>query len=174
MSREDVVAVACRLFSLFILATLIRTFPAAGAALLQQNSSLEMVLIIGAAVACVLAGCALLWFFPLTIARKLLPVMKEARSETAMDSSRALSVGLTLVGIWMVGYSLPDLVYWVTHLMLVYRSGDTSFSILDEQGVAALVSTLAEVALGFWLILGSTGIKRMIYRWRYGASISSV
>jgi hypothetical protein len=112
---------------------------------------------------------AFLWFFPLTIARKLLPVMREPRSETALDTSTALSVGITLIGLWWLAIAVADASYWATLIIRVAQTDTISFEWTHEQ-IANMVTTVVELAIALTLVLGSNGIKRLISRYRYGSA----
>ena len=136
-------------------------------ALLDQPESRPSLVLVGLVLAGSLAVCAALWFFPLTIARKLLPAMREPRSETAMSGSVALSVGLTLLGVWVLAYALPDALYWAT-LFLLSRQVGAAYVPWGYEQIASVVTTVAELALAAWLIFGSSGIKRLILRYRHG------
>lgn len=166
MAREDLVAVAVRIFAVFLLVTVARSFPSAMALLDQPESRLSLVLV-GVVLAGSLSVCAVLWFFPLTIARRLLPAMREPRSETAMSGPVALSVGLTLLGVWVLAYALPDALYWAT-LFLLSRQVGAAYVPWGYEQIASVVTTVAELALAAWLIFGSSGIKRLILRYRHG------
>lgn len=161
MSREDVIAVAVRLFAIFLFITLLRFF--AGMMTLHQVSPLLVwvVPVVGVAI------CALLWFFPLSIARKLLPVMREPRSEAGMDGSMALSVGLTLLGVWLLATALPNATYWLSLFVLSRQSSGYHLDWGPEQ-MASIATTIAELVLAVWLVFGSAGIRRLILRFRYG------
>ena len=168
MSREDLIAIASRLFAVFLLVTVARSFPSAMVVVGQGVDQISWVLaaiVLGSS----LVVCAVLWFFPLTIARKLLPAMKEPRSESAMSGSVALSVGLTLLGIWVLATAIPDAIYWGT-LLLLTRQMDVDYYQWGHEQVAGIVTTVTELVLAAWLIFGSSGIKRLIYRYRYGAA----
>lgn len=166
MSREDLIAVAARIFAVFLLITIARSVPSA-IALVGQDGPRPSLVLVGLVLASSLAACAVLWFFPLTIARKLLPAMREPRSEAAMSGSVALSVGLTLLGIWVLAYALPDTIYWTTLFLLTRRAGSPYFEWGPEQ-IASIATTVAELVLAAWLVFGSSGIKRLILRYRNG------
>ncbi len=166
MSREDVIAVAVRLFAIFLLVTIVRSFPSAMALIGQVELKPSLVLVALVSVLS-LALCAYLWFFPLTVARKLLPAMREPRSETAMDGSVALTVGLTLLGVWVLSHALPDAIYWVT-LFLLSRRIDAGHIDWQHEQIANIIATAGQLALALWLIFGSSGIKRLILRFRNG------
>ena len=171
MSREDFVAIAARLFSIYLLLSVIKHMPLTMQLISQDQGEIweflyALVLVLG------LIVCALLWFFPLTVARKLLPVMREPRSEQALDASIAMSVGLTLIGVWVMAYALVDAVYWLTLFVRTRQIDATHFEWSHDQ-IAGIVATAVELFIAVWLIFGSAGIKRLIYRYRYGASLGA-
>jgi hypothetical protein len=166
MSREDVIAVAVRIFAIFLLVSVVRTLPGA-IALIDQVEPKPSLALVALVSVLGLALCAWLWFFPLTVARKLLPAMREPRSETAMDGSVALTVGLTLLGIWVLSHALPDAIYWVT-LFLLSRRIDAGHIDWQNDQIANILATAGQLALALWLIFGSAGIKRLILRFRNG------
>ena len=168
MSREDFVAVASRLFAIYLFLLFIRQVPVS-VQLFGQSDETSWVALHAAVIGLGLIACVFLWFFPLTVARKLLPVMREARSEKALDASVAMSVGLTLIGVWVMAYALVDGVYWLTLLVRMQRANATSFDWSPDQ-IAGMIATPVEILIALWLIFGSAGIKRLIYRYRYGAS----
>ena len=168
MSREDYVAIASRLFAIFLFVMVARSIPSA-IALISQEGPKASLWLVGLVLASGIALCVALWVFPLTIARKLLPVMKEPRSDSQMSESAAMSVGLTLLGVWVLASALPNLIYWGTLFHLSHKVEYGEFQWGAEQ-IADIASAVAELALALWLIFGSPGIRRLIYRFRYGAS----
>ncbi len=168
MSREDFVVIAIRLFSIYLLLNLLRFIPAAFQLATQDQGMILLAISVFVLILALLV-CLLLWFFPLTVARKLLPVLREPRSEQAMDSSAALSVGLTLIGVWVMSYSLGDAGYWLTLLVRTQQIDAAQFEWSHEH-FAGMVSTFVQLTIAVWLVFGSVGIRRLIYRFRYGAS----
>lgn len=166
MSREDFVAVASRLLSIYLLFGIIQGVPSALQMLFDgQGVAWGALFAFFLAVGALL--CAFLWFFPLTVARKLLPVMSERRSEEAIDASIALSLGLTLLGAWFFANALIDSSYWLVYLFRSRQVEDVALHWSHEQ-VAHMVSTGVELVVSLWLLVGSGGIKRLIYKLRRG------
>jgi hypothetical protein len=166
VSREDFVAVAARLLSIYILFGILQGVPSALQVMfagqdVAWGALFAFFLALGALL------CAFLWFFPLTVARKLLPVMSEPRSEEAIDASIALSLGLTLLGAWFFANALIDTSYWLVYL---FRSRQVEGGALhwSHEQVAHMVATVVELVVALWLLLGSGGIKRLIYKFRRG------
>ena len=165
MSREDIIAVAVRLFAIYMLFNILNTIPVATQLLSSQKGSwtgIYIAILVGAGLI-----CAFLWFFPLSIARKLLPVMREPRSEQALGAPVALSLGLTLIGVWLLATALVDASYWLT---LIIRSKQMNGVPVEwtPQQVASMVADFTRLFLSVWLIFGTAGIRRLIYKLRYG------
>ena len=166
MNREDFIAVASRLFSIYSFFGVIRTVPSA-AQMLSQDQGMTWVGLYAIVLIISLLFCAFLWFFPLTIARKLLPVAREPRSEEAIGSSSALSLGLTLIGVWFLAGALVEASYWLALFVRTRQISDIPFEWTHVQ-IARIIGTAVELLISFGLIFGSSGIRRLIYKFRYG------
>jgi hypothetical protein len=166
MSREDYVAIAVRLFVVWLVLSILQQGLYAAPAFIDQGwdsatIAYGLFLLLG------LLVCIFLWVFPLTAARKLLPTMKEPRSEQVIGAPVALSLGLTLLGLWLVAKALIDGIYWLTILLLFHRD-DTGMLSLGHDQIAGTVATVVELAIGLWLVFGNAGLRRLIFRFRYG------
>ena len=170
VGREDFVAVGVRLFSVFLFLSVIKQVPGVVQFFVADEQGRGWAIFNALALLSGVLICVLLWFFPLSIARRLLPVMREPRTEAPMDASLALSTGLTLIGAWVLAYGIVDAIYWLT-LFIRTRQALAAYFEWSHEQVANVGATLAELAVGLWLVFGSTGIRRLIYRYRYGASL---
>jgi hypothetical protein len=166
MSREDYVAIAVRLFVIWLVLSMFQQAFQMTPFFIElgwtsENIAYGLYLLLG-----VLVGI-FLWIFPLTAARKLLPVMSEPRSEQVIGAPVALSLGLTLLGLWLLARALIDGGYWLTMLLLFHRD-DTGMMSLGPDQIANMVATVLELAISLWLVLGNAGLRRLIFRFRYG------
>ena len=173
MSREDYVAIAARLLAVYVGFQIVLQFPASAAATLSQDQGLAWAGLLALALLAGLALCAFLWFFPLTIARKLLPVMKEPRSEQAIDASVGLSLGLTLIGVWFLADGTVGAVYWFALIVRTKQHVQPLGFEWTPAQIASMASTAFEACMGACLVFGSTGIKRLIHGLRYGGQRAS-
>lgn len=165
MNREDIVAVACRLCALYLLFQTIVGVPA----VVQMYSDVHMqewavFAVVG--LAAQLAIAVVFWSFPLTIARKLLPVMREARSEESLDTSVALSLGITLIGFWFLVQGAIELTYWLVRSLAMRGDTETPYFWTPEN-IALVWTTVVQTVIALGLVLGAPGIKRLIYWLRY-------
>jgi hypothetical protein len=167
VSREDYVAIAARLFAVYIVLKTILQIPTAVQTMSQEQGT-PWVWLYVLALLVSLAICVFLWFFPLTIARKLLPVMKEPRSEQTISAPIGLSLGLTLIGIWFLAHAAIDSIYWLTLIVRVKQMDpQVSFEWTPDQ-VASMIATVFQLGLSAWLVFGNAGLRRLIYKFRYG------
>ena len=167
VSREDYVAIAVRLFAVYIVFNVVLQIPIVTQALSQEHGAAWAWLHALALLASI-AICALLWFFPLTIARKLLPVMKEPRSDQAINASIGLSLGLTLIGVWIFAQGAIDSIYWITLIVRTKQMEQQIDFDWEPDQIASIVTTIFELALAAWLSFGNSGLRRLIYKFRYG------
>lgn len=165
MTREDFVAISARLFAVFLVVLAVRM----GGGLLQ---GLEEIGSWGGAAVIfsftslpVLMAAALLWFFPLTVARNVLPVLKHPAPALSADAKAIEEVGVTLIGIWLVAVALSDALYWVVFFVVSGQINHPSFELTPDQKAGAIVTAL-ELLIGLWLVLGVKGIVGAIRRFR--------
>ena len=161
MSREDIIAVASRLFAIFLLVIAVRSGSLVFA--FSDTDSKSLVLTIFAGVVVPLAAAGLLWFFPLGVARKLLPVMRDEGAALSSDRTGLMEIGCTLLGLWLFASALPQALYWGLHLLL---SAQESQQPLSVSALASQCRALFEVIIAVWLLLGYEGILGAIRRFR--------
>jgi hypothetical protein len=110
--------------------------------------------------------CAGLWFFPATVARRLLPSLRDA--EPAVPESPFMqwqTVAVVFVGLWALAQAIPDIIYWVT----LYSMAETWEMPLDDLRAidrAGMIATAAELAIGLWLVIGARGWAALFFRIR--------
>jgi len=167
VSPHQTVAVAVRVFAVWLATYLIRTTPFFAVSFNGHDSSgivlaTAIVTVIGFGVA------ATLWFFPLTIARKLLPPAAAAAAAAPAQPPEAwLSVGCALIGLWMLASSISTLARNAFALYYVDRSYGTEIPTEIKHG---MLYSLLNVAIGIWLILGARGFGRVL-RWAQNAGL---
>jgi hypothetical protein len=112
------------------------------------------------------AICAALWFFPVTIATALLPsYSKPPDPENPPRLLEWQTLGVICIGLWALTRAVPDLIYWSAYMSMAFE-GDSSLGELSADQRAGLVSTLAELAIGIWLVLGAKGMAALLFKIR--------
>jgi hypothetical protein len=164
MSPYQIIAVMVRLFAVWVAIHLpgqLYAFYFTGTKIDQPYTGLITVGILLAALALVLG----LWFFPMSIARKLL-------SSSALEKTPAatpdiwLSMGCALIGLYLLTESLPPLIRDALVLFSTETFGG-DFSALKS----SIVYFLFMVAIAVWLILGAKGFTKVL-RWARCAGLN--
>lgn len=156
MSPHQTIAIAVRLFTIWLAIYWIRLIPGFYFEGLSQGDSSALAIAITAslfAVACLLV----LWFFPRTIARGLLPSSSAEPVPTA-SPDMWFSVGSSLLGLFVMTSAVPALIRNLAVLFLT-RSGE----LMDTSNLKfALFYYSIEFVIGIWLILGARGVKNFV------------
>jgi len=163
MTSAQIVGLGVRLFAIWLVVSVLRHVPgmwqfnASGAA--AGNSTTNLVIVMVAVL--ILALAAGLWFFPLTVANKLIPRSSKA-DHLHVPLDQAQSVGFSLLGLWVLTNSVPDSFYWA--FMMFQASRPNSMLELRANEYAYMVTTAVEVVLGIWLLFGARGLRGLL-RW---------
>jgi hypothetical protein len=113
-----------------------------------------------------LSLCVYLWFFPATIARKLLPSPKnDVVGDAPARSQDWLHVGLIGIGVWVLSGALGAAVRWFVFFSL---NPYGSYGELDPQEKAVLITTIFELCLGVALVVGARGLAAALWNLRTG------
>lgn len=112
-----------------------------------------------------------IWLFPLSIARKLLPAAKDARSPLSADPNALVAAGVTVLGLYWLGGGLIGLFYSWQYLRVAEIVGVGSYLIPPEttaglwtdgfQTVFGLAIMLSAKHLQQWLIPGPKSQSRL-------------
>jgi hypothetical protein len=112
-----------------------------------------------------LGACALLWFFPTAIARKLVPSLADTPVSPPSPSPQWYTLGVMIIGTWMFTRAVPDVVYYIG-LASFSRALDVSAHAWGPEEKAGVVATVAELVLGAALVLGARGWAEVLFRLR--------
>jgi hypothetical protein len=153
VTPHQIVAVVLRLFAVWLGLQTLRTLPsffalngseAPGYAYALFLFALSVVLIVA------------LWFFPRTIAGRLLQ-SHEAQSQPPATVDAWLALGCFLLGVWTLTTTIPRLVINVYALNAL--SGYDDKWQLHE----SLVYNFFELVIALWLIFGAKGIRKLFW-----------
>jgi len=113
-----------------------------------------------------IATCAVLWFFPTTIAEKLLPsAAGTGQTRTPVALLEWQMLGFICVGTWELSKAIPDAIYWLTYYGMSFGDNPDAFY-LDAGQKARVASMLAELTIGLWLVFGAKGFAAALYKIR--------
>lgn len=162
MTSAQIVGLGVRLFAIWLVVSILQHVPnmwqfnvTAGVG----NGSTNVV--VGVVAALILALAVGLWFFPLTVANRLIP--RSSRTDHIhVPVEQAEGVGFSLLGLWILADAIPDLFYWVFMAYQAWRP--SSILELRANEYSNMVATGVEVILGIWLLFGAKGL-RVLLRW---------
>jgi hypothetical protein len=163
MTPHQTIAVAVRLFAIWLLVSLITGLINFGAQFNWHDYPHKTQATVLSAAVTMLFVLAL-WFFPHTVARRLLTTSATKPNEAAapISADTWLAMGCALVGLWVLASSLHSL---VRDAVILYSSGD---SITDTSEVRHwLLADLARFAIAVWLMFGAKGFRRIFWWARY-------
>ncbi len=166
LSREEIVAVAVRLFAIFLAVQAIRLATQA----ISADSGVpisEFAVGIVLTVIFPFAAAVLLWLFPLSIASTLLPINKNKESLFSNSNTNSiLEAGCILIGLWFLASALTDTFYWVVILIVSIR-GDYGIEDLRTVDIANIIATGVQIFVSLSLILGYRRILSAINSLRF-------
>lgn len=161
MTNAQIVGLGVRLFSiwlaLYVLSVLPNMWSFAGRGLGDSAGAG----IVGLVLVLMAAAALLLWMFPLTVARKLIP-------RTALDQPTLLpfeqvqSVGFSLLGLWCLADAIPKVLWWC--VTIYHSTRPEPRLVLEPANYASLAQTIAELVIGIWLLFGARGLLGIL-RW---------
>jgi hypothetical protein len=162
----QIVAVSLRFLAIVWLLNVLNDAYGALSYLAVQNDAPDFRWTIWIQAALQLAICVALWLFPVTIATALLP--SYSRPPDPQNPPRLIewqTLGVICIGLWALSRAVPDMLYWVTYMSMAFE-GDTEFGELSADQKASLVATLAQIAIGIWLVLGAKGMAALLFKIR--------
>ena len=156
MTPHQTLVVAVRLFAVWLAIVAIREL--LGGYIVGRERNDAYVLPIVAVVAAVAVVVVIvLWFFPRTIARGLLPSGHDAPAKPAAPEVW-FTIGCSLLGLWLAASAVPGVLRNLG-IMYLYKG-----EAIDSGGlVSALIYLFAQIGVGVLLIVGANGIRRFVW-----------
>jgi hypothetical protein len=157
MSPYQAVAVAVRLFAVWLGLDVLRSW--ASFAFVRQSGVPGL----GVAVAFLVLTAFLvivLWFFPRSIAGKLLsPDSKKPEPSASPDLW--LAMGCALMGLWLLTHALPSLIFDAYALIYVDTTSD------DASFKRSVLYYVVQVVIALWLVFGAKGFRKLFWWLRH-------
>jgi hypothetical protein len=163
MSPHQTIAVAVRLFAIWLFLYFVRDTlsffydPQAHSRPDALAVALSVITVSG------LVASAL-WFFPLTVARKLL-TSPTSESAPPAQPDEWVAAGCVLLGLWVLSLAVP----------LFIRDALMGYLYRDSYGGPPmwpiLLRYVVEIGIAIWLVCGAKGV-RAIFRWARTVGVS--
>ncbi|MBL1432499.1 MAG: hypothetical protein COB94_003520 [Gammaproteobacteria bacterium] len=165
MTFVHMIALAVRLFSVFLFLISIRTFSGLSWIVGDADALANNWIYVAAAFS-TLCMAIILWKFPLTIAGKICPVKHENTSHESLSMDELYTLGFVILGIYLLFYVLSDALYWIIFMVSSNRNtGNYEFITIENQ--ASMITTFAEFVIAIFLIFGANGLSKIILKFRY-------
>jgi hypothetical protein len=153
MSPYQAVAVALRVFAVWLGIYALRTVLSLA---LMQQSGTPGFWGSAALLGLTLLFSATLWFFPRSIAGKLLS-QEAAKAELSASPDLWLAMGCALLGLWILTSAVPSVV--LDTYALVYLGPGADASDLKR----SVLYYFVEIGLGVWLLFGARGLRKLFW-----------
>ena len=167
MANVQIVGLGVRIFTIWLALYVLRHVPSLWSLNTTEfgdPKTAVIVLIVGAVLVILIV---LLWMFPLTVARKLIP-RTVLDQPTTLPIDQVQSVGFCLLGLWLIASAVPNVFFWV---VMVYQSTrPESLLSLEPRNYASMTYTVTEFAIGVWLVFGARGLLGLV-RWARTAGV---
>lgn len=160
MKKEEIVAIAVRLFAIFLFVYAVRMVPGMVVLIRQEVESIDFIFGL-VFLASHLLVALLLWVFALAIARTLLPGGKPGKAPARLALGDIQAVAFSVMGLWVLASAVPDIFYWGSFLYQTNVSG-WGYRELSPENTGNIVSTLVELAIGLWLLFGARGLAGLV------------
>jgi hypothetical protein len=161
VTNAQIVGLGVRLFSIWLALYLLATVPSMWSFVGRDFNDYAGAWVIVVVSIVLLTAVILLWMFPLTVARKLIPRTATDQA-TALPIDQVQSVGFCLMGLWLLANAIPNVFWWT---VMVYQSSrpQSRFS-LESGNYASMAYTIVELVIGVWLLFGAQGLLGVV-RW---------
>lgn len=160
MTCKQFVALGVRLFCVWLAIYLMTGMTSYWIAISRQPHNEAAGNIVLAAIAVFALIVVLLWLFPLTVARKLLPRSALDQTVSLPPHEQIERAGFCLMGLWLLTRALPGLVFDAVVTHLYHYPGATME--MRPQDYAAIAEHLVEFALAVWLLFGAQGLRGLL------------
>jgi hypothetical protein len=161
MTPHQILIVAIRLFAVFLTVSVLGQIGGIVATAEEFKAQLVTVWI---SIAIQLSVCLVLWFFPATLAGKLLHSGGARVSSEPVPISEWRDLCFIAIGLFVLVRAVPNAVYW---LVMAVASEPYSHEFDFEQKINA-IATVLECVIGVSLIIGSKALGDLIQRLRRG------
>jgi len=160
MNPHQILAISTRLFSIWLFLYSISNLAGTYIQAHKYNAP-ESLQPIFWGVGAVIAICGLLWFFPLFIAKRILPPSTTDYAQPPLFDSW-FSVGCSLIGVWVLAKAIPALASYFLGNYLGQKFQPDTF-LVNPDWMLLVSFNIFQLAVGIWLLIGGKGLKKVIH-----------
>lgn len=164
MTPHQILAVALRLVAIaWVLHTLGQVIEALNLAERTDLSRMGLALT-WAVIAVQLLASLLMWIFPATAASLLLRDRARTVVASTISAAQWATLGIALLGVWILSRGIPDAVYWITLLKLLSSVDLDLMRTLNSEQRAGMAGTMVEVLIGGGFLFGARRVAGFVLR----------
>jgi len=153
MNLQQMVALGIRVFAVYAAIHSVKFLVGIPSEIADTNLASDVYISYGFG-AVILLMAILLWFFPMTLAHRIIPpALDESRVNVqAFDLVRA---GASLIGIWLFASAMPAIIWFLFTGVSSARDNQSFIGVLSPSDKIALAWRVAQVTLSFLFIFKS-------------------
>ena len=168
MTKEQVLGLAVKLFAIFLMVYGLRTITIVIQVADSASGFSGVWWIAGGYLLIFSCIALLLWFFPVTVSRKLLPKDDRKPGESDISLKDIDIVAYSILGVWLLATTIPEVIYWILVLSTMEHKGLLPF--MSHSRIASVIATVIQFGIGVWLLIGAKGLRGLIRKLRYAGS----
>lgn len=159
MTPQQIVGLAARLFSIWLILISFQMLMVASA--MREQLKGEGGHLIYVLPMLPLICSAILWFFPMFIAHKLVPRSHD-ENKLKLPVREATAAASAIIGIWVIVTASPQIMTDLT--ILIYTRNDFGMgTYLTPDRMFSLIAPLAQSVIGFLLVMNPWFVARKIF-----------
>jgi hypothetical protein len=159
MTPQQIIGLAARLFSIWLILISFQMLMIASA--MREHLNGEGGHLIYLLPMLPLTCAALLWFFPMFIAHKLVPRSHDD-NKLKLPVREALAAASAIIGIWAIVTASPQIMSHVA--ILIYTRHDYGMeNYLTPDRMFSFIAPLAQSLIGFFLVMNPWFVARKIF-----------
>lgn len=160
MTPLQAIAVAVRLFAIWLGLSLFAWVPSAWSYFRWGSEGTGSAISAAGAITATAATALFLWFFPVTVARKLLPGSAPEEPAPASSSDEWFLVGARLIGLWTLTRAVPTLIFLIA--FFYWSVNPHAEPISNAPTKWSLVTPVLQAVLGLWLLFSARGLLGLL------------
>lgn len=163
MTPSQILVVASRLFALLLGFTLFAYVPSAFGFFRMEPSAGQIATMVSVSLG-MIAVALYLWLFPVSMAKRLLPMpLEESGEEIPRTTDEWFLLGSRLMGLWVLCRSIPLL---LMQLLYIVQMNEEDARTIWHGGAPKgpiTIRLVLDCALAAWLLFGSRGLLGLLH-----------
>lgn len=153
MNLQQMVALGIRVFAVYVAIHSVKFLVSIPSEIADTNLASDVYISYGFG-AVILLIAVLLWFFPMTLAHRIIPSTLD-QSRVNLQAFDLVRAGASLIGLWLFANAMPAIIWFLFTGVYSARDNQSFIGVLSPSEKIALAWRAAQVALSFLFIFKS-------------------